>query len=192
MLRPRVAVLGVVVLGANLAACTQSLPSASSKADASRSDAGSPHDAAGSPDLMPADAAVNCANTEFVSSYPSSFCAVRCKSGSPASDVVVQVDQTSVPHGGEDNGFVVRIVQTVPALCDQTFTDVHTLWSGDFMNFSGQNSQWQFHLLPSQSASSAYGGIDNVEVDPLGGSFGSGPVYVDSTNGGLLCQIFTN
>ena len=131
---------------------------------------------------MAADAAVSCANRQFVSSDPRSFCAVRCKSASPASDVVVQVDQTSVPHGSGDGpvpSFVVRIVQTVPAVCDQTFSNVQTLWSGDFMNFSGQNGQWQFHLLPSQSASSPYGGIDNVEVYALDGSVESGPVYVE-------------
>ena len=200
------------MIGASLVGCTRSSLSAAWEADgaapgqllandASRSDGRYPYDAGDSRDLIATDAAVNCANTQIVSRDARGICAVRCKSGAPASDVVVWVDQNSVPQkgvgdGGPVSGFLVRIVQTVPTLCDQTFSNVQTLWSGDFMNFSGQNGQWQFHLLATQSAPDTYGSSSassdaNVEVYPPGASSDSGPVDVAPTNG-LSCRIFTN
>jgi len=208
MLRARVVVVGIVLIGASLFGCRQSPLSASWEMDAgvpdaSRSDTRHPYDAGNSRDLISADPAVKCANRQDVSRDPRSICAVRCRSTSPASDVLVSVDETFVPQAapGADGpvpGFVVHIVQTVPTPCDQMFTNVQTLWSGDFMNFSGQNGQWQFHLLPTQSIASAFygdasaggGGDQNVEVYPLAASINSGPVDVES--GALICLIFTN
>jgi hypothetical protein len=135
-------------------------------------DTAPPKDDRDSQTLTTRDAALNC-----VHAGP---CSVRCSSGSQASDVMVSVDQTT-------SGFLVRVVQTVPAPCDQTFSDVQTLSSGDFLNYSGQNGQWQFHLLPTNSGPSGVSGDDNVEVYPVGGSMDSGPVDVTRD---LLCWIY--
>lgn len=215
MLRASVAPLGVVVLGVGLVGCTPSSLSASREVDGAFADGAGPgrlladasHDAnqpyydAALPQT-PADAGVNCPHVSSGGSDPRSYCAVRCRSTSPASDVQVWLDQTSVPQNVGADGpvpsFLVRILQTVPTPCDQTFTNIQTLWSGDFMNFSGQNGQWQFHLLPTESIASAFygdasgsgAGDQNVEVYPLLAVSNSGPVDVESR--ALICLIFTN
>jgi hypothetical protein len=198
----RFAVSGYAFIGATLLGCTPSSLSTSREIDGAFADGAGPgrlladasHDAKhpyydAAPRMTGADAGVNCPHVGGGSSNPRSYCAVRCKSIPPTSDVQVWLDQTSVPQNGADGpvpSFVVRIVQTVPTPCDQTFSDVQTLWTGQFMNFSGQNSQWQFHLLAAPPNTDA-----NVEVDPLGASSDSGPVSVGTYDHALVCQIYT-
>ena len=201
--RARVAVSGYALIGATLLGCTPSSLSASRQVDGAFADGAGPgglladaskdakhpyYDA--DPWLTPADAGVNCRHFGGGrSGDPRSYCAVRCKSMPPTSDVQVWLDQTSFPQNVADGpvpSFLVRIVQTVPTPCDQTFSDVQTLYSGQFMNFSGQNSQWEFHLLAAPPDTDA-----NVEVYPLGASSDSGPVDVGTYAHPLVCQIFT-
>jgi len=203
----RVAVRGYALIGAVLLGCTSSSLSASREVDGAFADGAGPgrlladasQDAKHSDydadprQMAGADAGVNCPHVGINgggSSDPRSYCAVRCKSMSPTSDVQVWLDQTSVPQNVGADGpvpsFLVRIIQTVPTPCDQTFSDVQTDWSGQFMNFSGQNSQWQFHFLAAPPNTDA-----NVEVYPPGASIDSGPVSVGTNDHALVCQIFT-
>lgn len=187
MHRTRVALAGYAFVGAALLGCAPSSLSASRAADGPLADGALPGQ------QTPADAGVICSHVGINgggSSDPRSYCAVRCNSMLPTSDVQVWLDQTSAAQNIGADGpvptFLVRIVQTVPAPCDQTFSDVQTLWSGQFMNFSGQNGQWQFHLLAAPPDTDA-----NVEVYPLGASSDSGPVSVGTYDHALVCQIFT-
>lgn len=56
------------------------------------------------------------------------------------------------------------------------------------MNYSGANSQWQFHLLATEGNPVIGGGDANVEVYAIGTDMSSGPVNVGST---LLCTIYS-
>ena len=133
------------------------------------------------------DSARNCTTTGNPID-PSSICAVRCVSGSAASDVSVSVDPMSSPGTSTTPLFAAHVVQTIPEACDQSFQNVQASWSGDFMNYGGRNDQWQFHLL-STVGSVTYGGGDaNVEVYAIGADEFSGPVNVSGT---LLCTIYT-
>jgi hypothetical protein len=104
-------------------------------------------------------------------SDPRSICAVRCASGSPASDVSVAIDPLPFPDAGAAPLFAAHVQQSNPQACDQTFLNVQAAWSGDFMNYWGQNSQWQFHVI----ANSVFGG-GGVEVYAIGADSTSGPV----------------
>jgi hypothetical protein len=56
------------------------------------------------------------------------------------------------------------------------------------MNYSGQNAQWQFHLLATAGNPVIGGGDANVEVYAIGAGMSSGPVNDGST---LLCTTYT-
>jgi len=123
-----------------------------------------------------------CPNTgDSNMSDPRSICAVRCSSGSPTSDVSVSIDPLLFPDAGAAPLFAAHVQQSNPQSCDQTFLNVQAAWSGDFMNYWGQNSQWQFHVL----ANSVFGG-GGVEVYAIGADSTSGPV--DQT---LLCTVYS-
>jgi len=130
------------------------------------------------------NAAPNCPRTGNPSS-PSKICAVRCASGS---DISVSIDALSPPTASASPIFAAHVSQSNPQPCDQTFVNVQASWSGEFMNYSGQNSQWQFNLLATVGSPLFGGGDANVEVYPIGTSMISGPVNVGST---LLCTIYT-
>ena len=129
-------------------------------------------------------AAPNCPRIGNPSS-PSGICAVRCASGS---DISVSIDALSLPTAGAAPIFAAHVSQSNPQPCDQTFANVQASWSGNFMNYSGQNGQWQFHLLATAGNLVIGGGDANVEVYAIGAGMSSGPVNVGST---LLCTTYT-
>jgi len=94
----------------------------------------------------------------------------------------------SLPTAGAAPTFAAHVSQSNPQPCDQTFVNVQASWSGNFMNYSGQNAQWQFHLLATAGNPVIGGGDANVEVYAIGAGMSSGPVNVGST---LLCTTYT-
>lgn len=104
----------------------------------------------------------------------------------PKEDLVRRLPIVSPPTASTAPILAAHVSQSNPQPCDETFANVQASWSDDFMNYSGQNGQWQFHLLATAGNPVIGGGDANVEVYAIGADMGSGPVNVGST---LLCTI---